>query len=105
MTTERCTVGPDAVTGERCGKPATYSFTRNGVTYHECAEHDLAAWGRDVEVDGDTHRLVPAHPPTRTTRPYVLVSRGKIVGYAEAVTPAVEARARRLRASVVKVER
>jgi hypothetical protein len=35
-----CTVGPDATTGERCGKPAVSSWTsRSGTTYHECAEH------------------------------------------------------------------
>lgn len=37
----RCTTGPDAVTGRRCGKPAVDKFVgRDDVTvYAECAEH------------------------------------------------------------------
>jgi hypothetical protein len=35
-----CTVGPSAVTGERCGRPAVTSFTsRSGRVYFECADH------------------------------------------------------------------
>jgi len=40
MTTMTCTVGPRAVTGERCGKPAVYVFkTADGETFAECADH------------------------------------------------------------------
>lgn len=39
-TAATCTVGPDAVTGERCGAPAVVTFTgRGGETFAECAEH------------------------------------------------------------------
>ena len=38
MTT--CTIGPDAVTGKRCGAPAVIAFTgRNGERFAECAAH------------------------------------------------------------------
>lgn len=38
MTT--CTIGPSAVTGERCGKPAVHTFIgSDGETYAECADH------------------------------------------------------------------
>jgi hypothetical protein len=38
-----CTVGPNAVTGERCGKPAVSSFVgRDDNVYYECAEHDTS---------------------------------------------------------------
>lgn len=38
--TATCTIGPSAVTGKRCGKPAVYSFTSSdGETFHECADH------------------------------------------------------------------
>jgi hypothetical protein len=35
-----CTIGPYATTGERCGKPAVYTFTgMRGEAFGECAEH------------------------------------------------------------------
>lgn len=37
-----CTVGPSAVTGERCGKPGVTSFTARGETFFECAEHNVS---------------------------------------------------------------
>lgn len=38
-----CTVGPSAVTGERCGAPAVVTFTgRDGKVFAECAEHDVS---------------------------------------------------------------
>lgn len=44
MTTEiptTCTIGPDAVSGERCGKPAVVIFRApSGTIYAECAEHE-----------------------------------------------------------------
>lgn len=41
---ETCTIGPNAVTGERCGKPAVTTFEgRDGKVYAECAEHDVSA--------------------------------------------------------------
>jgi hypothetical protein len=37
-----CTIGPNAVTGARCGAPAIISFVaRDGRTYHECADHHV----------------------------------------------------------------
>jgi hypothetical protein len=42
--TKTCTIGPNAVSGERCGKPAVSTFIgSNGVEYAECAEHDVSA--------------------------------------------------------------
>lgn len=42
-----CTVGPDATTGKRCGKPAVVTFTgSNGEEFAECAEHCMAHVGR-----------------------------------------------------------
>lgn len=35
-----CTVGPSAVTGRRCGKPAVYTFrATTGEIFAECADH------------------------------------------------------------------
>ncbi len=53
-----CTIGPRAVTGERCGKPAVTTFTgRDGKVYAECLEHAVTftptakvAPGDDVAV-------------------------------------------------------
>jgi hypothetical protein len=46
-TPHTCTVGPDAIHGERCGKPAVTSFVGyDGTEYHECAEHAVAVIGR-----------------------------------------------------------
>lgn len=83
-----------------CGQPAVTTFTGHyGQVYAECAEHAPASAPRTVETSA------AAHPPTRTTRPYVLVAHGEIVGYADARTPAVEKRAARLGARIVPVRR
>lgn len=77
----------------RCGQPAVVTFTgRNGETFGECSEH---AW--DVQA-APTTTVVQR---TRSRRPFLLVQHGAIVGYADAVTPAVEARARRMRATII----
>jgi hypothetical protein len=40
-----CTIGPSAVTGARCGKPAVSTFVgTDGTIYAECADH----WVRTV---------------------------------------------------------
>ena len=39
----KCTVGPSAVTGLRCGKPAVVSFVgRDGEVFAECEDHAVA---------------------------------------------------------------
>jgi hypothetical protein len=92
-----CTITTSAT--ERCGKPSIASFVSgSGRTYHECAEHAVGAAPAPVAKQ-------PApHPPTRTTRPFVLVRHGKIVGYAESRANA-QSRAARLGAEVVAVQR
>ena len=99
-TTHTCTVGPSAVTGERCGKPAVTSFTsRSGKTYYECAEHAPA----DAPVVTEPVRETAATLGIKTasTRPYVLVRDGAIVGYADAHTTAVAKRAAKLGARII----
>jgi hypothetical protein len=81
-----------------CGKPVVSTFTaRNGAVYGECAEHCANVH----EAAGHT----AAHPATRTTKPFVLVAGGRIVGYAESTGPAVQKRAARLGAKIVPVTR
>ncbi len=89
-----CTVRT-ATAGE-CGAPAVYELP--GTSFAECAEHHVP----ELVVP-----LPPATPvpKTRTTRPFVLVRAGEIVGYAEAVTPAVRRRALRLRAEILPTKR
>lgn len=89
--------------GSTCGLPAVMSFVsgRTGVTYHECALHAIATAPAVARHYGPTR----AHPPTRTSRPYVLVAGGRIVGYADSDGPAVAKRAARLGASIVAVVR
>lgn len=89
--------------GSRCGAPAATSFTsRSGVTYHECAEHTYVPPVRHGIVRS-TERETAASLgiKTRTTRPFVLVRDGVLVGYADAVTPAVEKRARLIGAKIL----
>ena len=99
-----CTITTSA-DGGKCGKPAVTSFTsRRGETFHECAEH-ASGW-----VDTPFTPTGADHTPARirrrtTTRPFVLVRHGAIVGYADARTEAVEKRARRLGATIVAVQR
>jgi hypothetical protein len=91
-----CTITTSATT--RCGKPSIASFVSgSGRTYHECAEHAVGATPAPVKAK-------PTHPPTRTTRPFVLVRHGKIVGYAESRANA-QSRAARLGAEIVPVVR
>jgi hypothetical protein len=95
-----CTVVTHA-DGSRCGAPAVYSWTTSrGATYHECAEH-LCPGAVAYPVQSTTC----LHPPTRTTKPFVLVRDGKIVGYAESASLAVQRRAARLGAAIVPVTR
>lgn len=96
--TGACTVVVGA-TGGRCGAAATYKLVVRGRTYYECAEHAM------VPTTVPPAPAPAEHPPTKTTKPYVLVREGEIVGYAEAVTEAVEKRARRLDAKIVAVTR
>lgn len=96
-----CTVTVTA-TGGKCGLPAVTTFTgREGTEYAECVEHALPA----LVAAAYRAPAVREHPPTRTTHPFVLVARGRIVGYAAARTPAVEKRAARLGARIVPVVR
>jgi hypothetical protein len=51
-----CTVGPNAVTGERCGKPAVATFTgRDGTVYAECAEHYVPTTPRGLGIEVGNH--------------------------------------------------
>lgn len=86
--------------GARCGQPVVSTFTskRDGTVYGECAEHCACPHEAPAHTP-------PAHPPTRTTKPFVLVAAGAIVGYAESKSPAVLRRAARLGAQVVAVQR
>ena len=93
-----CTIVTGA-DGTRCGAPAIVSFTTSrGETLHECEAHAVG-----VRVVHDP-ASVP-HPPTRTTKPFVLVRDGRIVGYADSRGPRVMDRAARLGAEVVAVVR
>ena len=93
-TPTTCTVVTGA-TGARCGAPAVATFTgRGGVVFAECVAHTTGAPAAAVPV---------AHPPTRTTKPFVLVRGGRIIGYADTAGPAVVRRAARLGAVIVPV--
>jgi hypothetical protein len=55
-----CTVGPSAVTGERCGKPAVTTFTgRDGTVFAECAEHDASSTTTHAPRPRVTFRGIP----------------------------------------------
>jgi len=99
MTT--CTVVTNA-DGSHCGQPAVYTWiaSRSGATYHECAEHLCPG-----EVAHTVQSITRLHPPTATTKPYVLVRNGKIVGYADSASQSVKNRAARLGAAIVPVVR
>ena len=95
-----CTVITNAQ-GGRCGAPAVTTFvTRRGDTFAECVNHAVAP-----PTQEHAPVAVAAHPPTRTTHPFVLVRDGRIVGYACTDTGAVERRAQRLGAVIVAVQR
>lgn len=102
MSTHTCTVVV-AGDGSPCGQPAVAEFTakRSGVTYYECAEHCADAH----EPVG--HERVTAKSlglKTRTTKPFVIVDcTGRIIGYADSCSPAVQARAMRRFATVIPV--
>lgn len=64
-----------------CGRPAVTTFTtRRGETFHECAEHDASA---AMPTRADHGTAAAPHPPTRTSRAFVLVAGGRIRGYAD----------------------
>lgn len=94
-----CTVVVDH-TGARCGKPSV-AFWKNSrdELFLECADHYVAVGTAEV-----AHQA-PTHPPTRTSKPFVLVADGVIVGYADSDGPAVRKRADRLGAAIVRVVR
>jgi hypothetical protein len=96
MTTTTCTIV--TAVGGRCGAPAVTTFTsaRTGEVFAECEAHAVATPAVEEAAPA-------AHPPTRTACPFVLVKHGKIVGYAEAITPRVRKRAARLGAAIVPV--
>lgn len=49
--TPKCTYGPMASTGERCGRPAVASFRgSDGKMYHECAVHHMPIPVRDLRI-------------------------------------------------------
>lgn len=90
--------------GSKCGQPAVTSFTSlRGGRYHECIDHILVAAPiavrrRDAFVTAESLGL-----KTRTTRPYVLVADGRIVGYADSRSQDVVKRAKRVGATVLPV--
>jgi hypothetical protein len=94
-----CTVGPSAVTGERCGKPAVTTFIgTDGITYAECVEH--ASPSALTSYDHGVHHKVIK---TASKAPYALVARDRIVGYAHSTGPAVVKRAANLGARLVPI--
>jgi len=98
--TEPCTVVV-APAGRTCGKPGITSFeSGRGERFVECGEHAVGRASVEFAAEGPA-----AHPPTRTTRPFVLVRDAKIVGYAESRGPGVIARAAALGAEIVPVVR
>jgi len=94
-----CTVIVGA-SGERCGLPAVTTFTsrRTGETFAECAAHAPAAHPA-APVEARTALSLGIR--TATTHAYVLVARGRVVGYAASKSPAVMRRAARLGAEVL----
>jgi hypothetical protein len=90
-----CTVVTSA-TGAKCGRPAITSFVskRTGETLHECAEHCFSM----------PAAVSPAPMVYRTSskRPFLLVRLGEVVGYADTDGPAVQKRASKLGAKVVR---
>jgi hypothetical protein len=99
-TSTTCTVVV-AGDGSRCGQPAVTTFrSLRGGVFAECADHAVNVSGADLLV-----RRTAAHPPTRTSKPFVLVADGAIVGYADSDGPAVQKRAAKLGAQIVPVQR
>jgi hypothetical protein len=96
-----CTVstGP----GRTCGAPAVATFTtKAGTVYSECAVHAPAS---ATAAPATVEEAPAAHPYTETRHPFVLVSNGRIVGYAASRSQAVQDRAAKLHAKIVKVNR
>jgi hypothetical protein len=57
VTPVTCTVGPSAVTGERCGKPAAQVFFgANGEMYAECAAHAASVGESTARDTVEVHR-------------------------------------------------
>ena len=99
MSNHTCTVVVSG-DGSPCGQPAVSTWTSSrGFVYAECADHCQAP---AVEQAGPA---AVRHPATRTTRPFVLVAKGQIVGYADSAGPAVAKRAAKLGATIVPVQR
>lgn len=72
-----CTIGPDAVTGARCGTPAIVSFVaRDGRTYHECAAHHVFLDSAAIKV-GDP--ITVDHCGVRKVGTVVRVGRSRVV--------------------------
>jgi len=69
-----CTIGPSAVTGELCGRPAVVTFTRRGRTFAECAQH-APTFARHPAQAAESRSLSFRGVPfrTATTRRFVLV--------------------------------
>lgn len=85
-----------------CGADAVTTFTgRDGTVYAECADHAPRTVDRPAPIDPARVTAATLGLRTATTRPYVLVRDGAVVGYADAPTAAVVARARRLRARII----
>lgn len=86
-----CTVGPSAVTGERCGKPAVSWFTVAGITYAECADHavkqTIAAPAVGETVPVHRHGKVYTGTVVRVTRGGTVFAR---VTYGNGATRVVE---------------
>lgn len=88
-------------TAHECGKPAITSWTSSmtGATYWECADHAPVHFGGSGDERPTAASLGLR---TRSTRPFVLVRDGRIVGFAESDGEAVQRRARREGAVIVR---
>lgn len=64
-----CTIGPDAVSGKRCGQPAVTTFTGgDGTVYAECAKHAVAGIPSDDTVQVHRHGRVYTGKVVKRTR-------------------------------------
>lgn len=91
----KCSITTSAST--TCGAAAVSSFVAScGETFAECAVHNSS----HLFPEAITRRA--GHPPTRTTRAFVLVRDGIIVGYSDTDGDRAAKRARRLGADLVR---
>ncbi|NCG18648.1 MAG: hypothetical protein GWP91_06520 [Rhodobacterales bacterium] len=98
-TTATCTIVV-GTGGERCSKTSVVTFTSSsGSTFAECAEHASTRVEAKVEAVEVTAKSLGIK--TRTTRAFVLVKEGKVVGYAETKSAAVLKRAAKAGAEVI----